>query len=443
MNIRKPVYFFLVGLRGQPLGRFYHQYLHEYQTGIPAGTTQRLLAGLLRHCRQNVPYYAKIMRDQPGSFESDPIEYLERFPILTKQDVRRNFEALKSADLPRRRWYYNSTGGSTGEPVRLIQDWEYAARSGAVSLLFSKLAGREAGESEIKIWGSSRDVTRSTESLRARLALGLENTLILNSVSMSRERMREFISILNRRRPKLIVAYVEAAYALAKFAESEGLKVVPQAAVITAAGKLYPFMREKIEAVFGCPVFDRYGSREFGDIACERPGQSGLWAAPWGNYLEIVDSEGRRVPGGVEGEILVTSLTNYAMPLIRYRIGDRGILSPSLPHEEGAGQILQEVTGRSMDLFRSQDGALINPGFFMANLYFRDWINHYQVIQKDYSMVVYKIVKEAEPPAAELAEIAAVTRKALGSDCEVVFEFVETIPPSPSGKFRFLISELS
>ena len=199
---------------------------------------------------------------------------------------------------------------------------------------------------------------------------------------MTPDRMHEFISILNISKPKLVVSYPEAIYCLAKFAENEGLSIIPQRAIMTAAGKLFPFMRRKIEQVFQCKVFDRYGSREVGDMACEIPGINGLWVAPWGNYLEIVDPEGNRVADGIEGDILVTSLTNYAMPLIRYNIGDRGVLSSPARIKDKYSQILQEVTGRSMDYFRTQNGAIINPGYFMANLYYRDWIAQYQIIQK-------------------------------------------------------------
>jgi phenylacetate-CoA ligase len=170
--------------------------------------------------------------------------------------------------------------------------------------------------------------------------------------------------------------------------------------------------------------------------------------APWGCYLEVVDDQGKRLPDGVEGEILVTSLTNYAMPLIRYKIGDRGILTAQAhdaekEHFRHGGQIVKEVIGRTMDFFKTQDGGLVNPGFFMANLYHRDWIAQYQIVQKAPQAVTYRMVKYAEPPRSEFDEIVRFTRKALGKACEVSFEFVDEIPLTASGKFRFLISEVT
>ncbi len=442
MNFRKWMYFSLVRLRGQPLGMCYHQYLHEYNIGISPDLHKMLLIKLIEHCKHHVPYYARIIESMGDEFNNNPIEYLKHFPILTKNIVRCQFDELRSTDLSQRKWYLNSTGGSTGEPVQFIQDREYAARSGAVSLLFSKLVGKEIGECEVTLWGSARDIVRSNESFPARVILKLTNTTLINSVLMTPDRMREFISILNTSKPKLVVSYAEAIYCLAKFAESEGISIIPQQAIMTAAGKLFPFMRRKIEEVFHCKVFDRYGSREVGDIACEIPGINGLWIAPWGNYIEIVDPDGNRVANGTEGDILVTSLTNYAMPLIRYKIGDRGVLSiPSGDNKHS--QAFKEVTGRMMDYFRTQNGAIINPGYFMANLYFRDWIAQYQIIQKSYENVTYRIVRYLDPPQADFDEIIKATRNAMGPNCEVIFEFVEHIPPSASGKYRFLISEVS
>jgi phenylacetate-CoA ligase len=142
-----------------------------------------------------------------------------------------------------------------GEPVILIQDRESAASAGAVKLLFSKLAGREIGEPEIELWGSTRDIATRSEKLPARLLLGLAHVTILDGFVMTPVKMRQYIAVLNRVRPKLIVAYAGAIYELARFAEREGLEVPPQAAVITSAEVLYPFMREQIEKVFQTTLY--------------------------------------------------------------------------------------------------------------------------------------------------------------------------------------------
>lgn len=445
MNLRQAAYFALVGLRGQRLGAYYRHILREDRDGIPPDTTRNLLVRLLAHCKRSVPYYAEIMRDLGDSFYDDPEEYLKRFPVLTKGIIRSRLDELKSTDLPRRKWYFNTSGGSTGEPVRFIQDWDYAARSGAITLLYSRLVGSEVGESKVQIWDSWRDITGATETWRSRFITSLTNTTLLSVFRLTPDKMREFVHIIDTRRPKLILAYPQAIYDLARFAEREGLPMSPQAAIIVSGGTLYPYMREPIERVFQCRVFDRYGSREVGDIACERPGRPGLWVAPWGNYLEIVDGDGNRVADGCSGEILVTSLTNFAMPLVRYRIEDRGVLSPVRSNGgDRHGQVLEAVLGRSYDMFVNRHGVLVESGQFMELLYFKDWVSKYQVIQRSYTHVEFRIVKtDLDLQPAELEEISTRTRVIMGDEVDVTFEFVDDIAASGSGKYRFIRSEIA
>jgi phenylacetate-CoA ligase len=444
MNLPKNFYFALVALRGQALGKYYERFLRETQEGIPPDTSRNLLIQLLTHCKQSVPYYSKIMNGVHDSFENDPVEYLKDFPFLSKEIIRGHFDELKSLDLGKRKWFTNTSSGSTGEPIYFIQDLDNAARRGAVKLLYSKLVGKEIGEPEIRLWGSIHDIKETSESIRARLITRLEHINTLDAFRMTPVVMREYIRVINTKKPKLILAYAESMYLLASFAEREGLQVLPQQAIMTSAGMLYPHMREKIERVFQCRVFNRYGSREVGDTACERPGYDGLWVAPWLNYVEIVDKDGNRVPDGTEGEILITSLTNYSMPLIRYKIGDLGILAPKIGSDHDSGiQVLQSILGRTTDSFKTKEGTLLSGGNFILILYNRDWIAKFQIIQKSLTQIIYRIVKAGiEPQPIELDDIVSKTKRVMGKDCEVLIEFVDEIPETRSGKFRFTFTEV-
>ncbi len=442
LNLRQWLYFSLVGLRGQNLSAQYQKITREYQNGIPAGTTRRGLIQLLEHCKHSVPYYSRIICELGDSYFDDPLSYLKNFPILTKDIIRDRFEDLKSSDLPRRKWFYNTSGGSTGEPARFIQDWNFSDRSGAIKLLYSKLLGREIGDPEVSLWGSVRDIAEGSEGWRVQLINKITNSTFINTFRMTAASMRACLATLNTQRPRLIVGYADALYQLARFAENEHVPVVPQVAIISTAGTLDSFMREKIEQVFQCKAYNRYGSREVGDIACELPGREGLWVAPWGNFVEIVDENGLRAPDGEPGEILVTSLSNYAMPLIRYKIGDQGILR-ARPGENQEDQVIEAVLGRVDEYFPTKDGVYIKGGYFRTILYFYDWIAQYQIVQKDYSCVLYRFVRRgSHSPQSDLDEIAAKTRQAMGQNCEVRFEFPQEILPSASGKFRFTISEV-
>ena len=194
----------------------------------------------------------------------------------------------------------------------------------------------------------------------------LANDEWLNAFRLTPDRMRAFLKKLDRRPPKLIVAYAQSIYELAQFAERDGIAVMPQAAVMTSAGTLHDFMRAAIERTFRCDVFsDKYGSREVGNIASECRHHHGLHVFPWSNYVEILDDNGLPSPIGEVGRIVVTCLTNFAMPLIRYDIGDRGLfgLEDECPCGR-KGQIIPKIMGRNVDTFIAQNGTLVDGEYF-------------------------------------------------------------------------------
>ena len=419
---------------------FYREYLQQFEEGIPADTTAVALRRLMEHARRSVPYYADSI---PGGPLPNPLEALGEMPLLTKEAIRRDSARLQSTDLQSRRWHFNTSGGSTGVPVRLVQDSAYVARAEAIELLYSHLAGRDFGQPEVRLWGSERDILEGGRGTKARIRAWGSNTITVNAFRMTREVMLDLVEMLNRRPPHLLMAYAQAAYEVAAFTEREGIAVRPQRAVMTSAGTLYPFMRERIERVFGCRVYNKYGSREVGDMACEIPQCDGLWIAPWGVHVEVVDDAGSPVPDGTEGELIVTLLTNFAMPLLRYRIGDRGALAPPGTGWNGdAARVLLRVTGRTVDAFRLPDGTVIDGEYFTHLLYFRDWVSRFQVIQRDHESILVRIVPCADRPVDAEREIVNGVLAVMGSHCRVEFEYCDQIEVSASGKYRYTISEV-
>lgn len=442
--LRKQLYYAAKALTRSRSPRIFEARLREFRLGIPSDTSAIHLKALWRHCILHVPYYAALLEKQGGdaACERDPMAMLLRLPVMTKALLRDQSEMLKSRDLQTRRWYANTSGGSTGEPVRLIQDEDYRAEASATTLLFSALAGKMPGALEVRLWGSEKDIFEGSIGWKGQLTAQLTHTVFLNAFRMTPEKMREYIGVLNDRRPRLILAYAQAIYELAQFAERENLSVTPQHAILTSAGTLYPFMKETLQRVFGCPVYNRYGSREVGDVACELPGREGLWVSPWNNLVEIVDDEGCPVPPGAEGNILVTSLTNYTMPLIRYQIGDRGILSPQGMNGL-TGQVLERVAGRITDNFRTREGRII-PGEYFIHLIGvvlnRGALKKFQILQTDYEHITLKLVS-AEGPL-DTQEMVSKIQLVMGAECKVMIEYVDDIPPLASGKYRYTISEV-
>lgn len=445
INWRKPLIIIALQITGSKTIKHLH-----WIRQISRLTSQELktiqdekLKNLLQYAYENVPYYRRILG--AARVVNNKTVNLARFsavPFLTKDIIRENFEELKPKTLVRRKWFYNTSGGSTGEPVQFIQDREYWEKEIAATLFFFSLADKDIGERELKLWGSERDILEGSIGLKAKVQNWLYNRLLLNSFMITRETMYNYIIRWNTFKPRVVWAYVDSIYEMARFIEQEKLSVYSPAAIFVTAGTLYPGLRSYIEKIMHTKVLNQYGSREVGVIACECMKQSGLHIFQWKQFIEIVDKTGNPVPAGEHGEIIVTNLENYAMPLIRYRIGDMGRISEE-QCDCGMGlMLLKEISGRITDHFLRQDGTIIHGEYFTHLFYFRPWVKKFQVVQKDFNHIEVKIEKLAEPPENELEDIKEKIKAVMGAECIVNFIFEQTIKPLRSGKMQFTVSEI-
>lgn len=405
---------------------------------------EQALAHLFTHCWGNVPYYKALFLAQ--GFSKPGEVRLNILPELTKSMIRENFERLKSTDLRQRQWFITKSGGSTGEPVSVIQDFHYRVYSEAKKQICFEWAGYEFGDSLIKLWGAEQDILLTKKSLRSRLANLLANRVTLNSFLMSPERMRHYLAVINKTKPRCVLAYAHSIYELAKFAKLEGIPVHSPQAIITTSETLYPFMRQGIEATFQCAIFDQYGSRELSCLASECNRHEGLHVNSETVCFEVVDERGQACAPGVEGDILVTSLVNQAMPLIRYRIGDRAVWQDKACACGRGLALLQKVTGRSMDCFRRADGSII-PGeyfiHFLGVVFNEGWVKQVQVIQEEYELVRVIIVpSQGAYSQKNIDEVKNIIRLVMGESCRVDVEIATQPELTKTGKFRYTVCKL-
>jgi phenylacetate-CoA ligase len=444
LPLRQLLYFGYHRLGGRSVGRVYRQLLAEDRARLSSGGEIDRLRLILLHAARKVPHYEVALGGRGREIEADPVAVLRSLPLLTRDIVDGSFDALLSTDAGRRRAVEQMSGGSTGEPVRLLQDSRFREVELAVTMLQASWSGWRFGEPEVWIWGSERDILNGNGRLRSRLANRLIGRRYFNAFQLTPDSMRECLRHLQQDPPRLIVAYAHTLDDLAAFALDEGIVIGPQQAIISTASTLHPLMRERIERAFGCRVFDQYGSREVGDIACECDHHRGLHVIPWMNFVEVVGDDGEPVEPGREGRVIVTSLCNYAMPLIRYEVGDRARLvaagEPPCPCGR-KGPRLAEVVGRIGDTFKAADGTHVASGYFIHMLFFRDFVKRFQVVQTEPSRVVYRLITSGSPSGGDLEEIARDTRAVMGEACAVDFEFPDELPASPSGKYRYTISE--
>ncbi|CAM4411253.1 phenylacetate--CoA ligase family protein [Paenibacillus tarimensis] len=411
-------------------------------------TQDAQLTKLLEHAYAHTGYYRKLF-EKHGVMAGGKIrlDRFDRLPFLTKEIMRDEFEGLKSDDLASRSWYENTSGGSTGFQAKFLQDNVYKDWAQANKVLFDEWSGRGIGDKQIRLWGSVRDLLVGKETWRTQAGRWLRNEIWLNAYNMTADRISEYVNTINRFKPVHILSYVESIYELSRYIRQKGIRVHSPRGIMTTAGVLTPEMREMIESTFNTRVFNRYGSREVGDIACECDKHEGLHISEYTHYVEIVRDDGSLAEPGEIGHIAVTQLTNYAMPLIRYRIGDMGAMSE---HRCSCGRpqrMLREVTGRESDTFYTPGGGKVHGTYFTQIFYPEQWIKQYQVVQEQIDEIEVKIVCEEGAVALNsrkdrLDAVKSSIKRAMGDTCRITFTFTDHIPATASGKYRYTISKV-
>ena len=398
----------------------------------------RDLNSLLEHAKRHVPFYRDDDR-VPGRLSS--LDQLDTLPILSKSIIREAQEDLLSDDPGQARWW-KATGGSTGQPLRfahtpLSHEWRTA-----MSLRGYAWAMAPPGSRQAYIWGVPTAARSSTQRRKEALHRWIERKQLYNCFSFTPDAMRECLAGMKRFRPDVIIAYTNAVYELARFIDAEGLQPPKVRAILCAAEKVHPTQRETIAATFGCDVFDTYGSREFMLIASECPEHHRLHVSMENLIVEVVDEAGHAVPAGETGRLLITDLHNFAMPFIRYEIGDlarRG--SGACPCGRQL-QVLDDIVGRSLDVIRTRDGRTV-PGELIPHV-MKDFpsIRRYQLVQEAVDDIRLHLVCEDTDFPTLKAQVAAKLDELIEGHLDVAIERVDHIATTPSGKHRVTVSRL-
>lgn len=384
------------------------------------------LKKIILHCWKSVPYYKSILEERKIVIDGKiNLKKFDRLPYLTKDIIRNNFEGLHTKKLGWG-WHYNTSGGSTGEPVKFIQDKYYLDWEIANKIWYKLIANQDIGEKELRFWGSERDLLEGKETLKIRFRNWLYNRREFNTFKMSEKEMFEYVKEWNKYNPSWVESYVQSIYEFAKFIEENKLEIhSPKNGILTSAGTLFPEMKETLERVSKCPVYNRYGSREVGDMAC---GRDKLKLSLWNHYLEVIDNK-----------IYVTTLNNFSMPLIRYEIGDLGKISKDKMY-------LEKVEGRVTSVVKTRNGKIIPAEFFIhfiGVVYNTGGIRKFQVIQdKIDSLIIRVVIQDKKEFESCRPKIESAIKKEIAEKCKIQWKIVKKIEPLKSGKYEYVRSEV-
>jgi phenylacetate-CoA ligase len=399
------------------------------------------LQALLGHAGQKVPYY----RDLFARIGFDPrncrsLADLAHLPFLGKPEIRANLEALKAEDA--RKLARFNTGGSSGEPLIFFIGAERVSHDVAAKWRATRWWGVDIGDPEVVVWGSPIELSAQDRlrSLRDRLM----RTELMPAFEMSEAKLDDFLARIRRRRPRMLFGYPSALSHIARHAEKRGQPMSDLGVKVAfcTSERLYDQQRQTISRVFGCLVANGYGGRDAGFIAHQCP-EGGMHLTAEDIIVEIVDKDGRVLPPGQAGEIVVTHLATGDFPFIRYRTGDVAVLAEGqCPCGRGL-PLLQEIQGRTTDFVVARDGTVMHG---LALIYVvRDLpgVAAFKIVQESLELTRVQVVVGPGLAADTRERIAAGVGARLGIGVRVEVELVPEIPPEKSGKFRYVVSKVA
>lgn len=394
------------------------------------------LQRLLHYCSDKVKYYREVFQ-QAGI---DPkkittLNDLENIPILTKGDLRDRFWDFLPSRLPECR--VTRTSGSTGIPVCLLSD-RNARKFNSAAVIRSR---RAAG---IPLFGRPILTPLKTENDPSRkphwtFLQGIHKTYYINpylDLADNTEYAARLFTKLNR---PAILGITPATRALAQKIHDGVFPALRPIAVLTTGETLHPKVRSLLESTFQTKVRDIYGCSEGGEIAWQCHHSSGYHINADNCIVEIVKGN-KPVAIGETGEVVITNLNRYAMPIIRYKNGDVARLSAETCSCSCQLPMIQEIIGRTGEDMSLPNGKTI-PWNQLKSLMTHQRIRQFQLVQENDGNLTIKYIPENSAETKQLDTLLRFRfRHLLGDSIEIMLEKTTVIQPADSGKSKLVVS---
>lgn len=398
------------------------------------------LAFILRRAATRVPYYREQWAERRRRGDQASWEQLENWPVLEKESLRKIPKAFVADDCQVSKLYHEHTSGTSGTSLSLwrgremmqmryaLHDarwvgWHGVSHRDRWAMIGGQLV-TPAGRRHPPFWVWNKAA----------------NQLYMSAYHLAPDLIPHYLDALAQYEVKYLFGYTSALAALAQGALRLGRNNLRLTVAITNAEPLFDHQRRAIADAFQCPVRETYGMTEFVAAAGEcQEGRMHLW--PEVGVVEAFDNDQPAGPGR-PGDFVCTGLLNADMLLIRYRVGDRGILA-SDDEQCGCGRslpLLTSVEGRVDDVLYTADGRAVGrlDPVFKSHLPIREA----QIIQESLQRVRVRYVPTAEYTPEAGRSIVERLQARMGA-IEVVLEQVEELPRTSNGKFRAVICNLT
>ena len=404
--------------------------LKSLNKGEVKALQERLLYEMIKYCITEIPYYKNLCSDF-GLTANDftTIEDLKKLPTLDKQTLLAQKDNFRPRNGPKP-FIVQHTSGSTGTPLSLHVDEHTYKLAMALLVDHEENHGVPFGSRRATFAGRMLKPINDMTPPFSRFNRP-ENQRLFSSYHLNEMTFPHYKNELNRFQPEELIGYPSAICNLADhYLKTDSEPGFRLKAVITNSETLLVWQREKIEFVFGCPVYDYYGTAEYVMFAGQD--QKGIYRpSPIIGISEVEVSDDSKDTG----RLLATSLTNKQMPLLRYSLGDTATLASVSEASIGA-PALRSVNGRTDDYIETLDGRLIGR----IDHIFKgvEGIREAQVVQSQAGWATIKLVAHSRASVNECGLLSNCKQR-LGEDFQATIEYVERIPRGRNGKFRSVV----
>ncbi len=400
-------------------------------------THQRARLGrLLAHARATVPHYANLPTDarDPGRFRE--------IPLLTRESLRDHADALVSSDTPaaHRVLHEANTSGSTGKHVTVKIDAISAAIGEALALRDHRWHGRDLGRKAagIRAIKSGARAPHGKHEPRWAPSTG-SGPLALLDVHTP---VRDQLAWLEREAPSYLVTYPNNAAALIAEIEDQGTEL-PDLLELGTLGEVLPAdLRESCQRVLGVPLVDAYSTVELGYVALQCPEHEHYHVQSEHVFVEILRDDGAPCAIGESGRVVATALHAFAMPLIRYDLGDYATVGAPCPCGRGL-PVIERILGRARNMLRLPDGDVLWPRYGSPVLGKLFPLRQFRLVQTGIESLVLEIVADRPLDPDEEQRLRSFVLETLGHPFSLDIAYRETIARSPGGKFEDFVCQIA
>lgn len=408
---------------------------HEYQ--------EKELRKILISAFNNVPFYNKKYSEAGftiNDLQKFTIDDLKKLPYLEKEELRQ-FGKTDLLSRKRNKGSFFTSSGSTGTPTSIYFSEKFHQKwSAAFEVRIREWAGVNRFSPRGMIGG--RKILKNAQSKPPFYRYNFfEKQTYFSAYHIGPNTIHNYLKGIIDGKVEYMTGYAMSNYLLAKEFEKAKISPPKMKAVITSSEKLTNEMRETLQRVYDCKVFDSYSGVEACGLISET--QSGqLVNSPDVGIIEVLDEKGNMVKEGESGELVSTGLLNFDQPLIRYRIGDRVCLSKKRDSDDDVYMPkIESIEGRIEDIVVGPDGRMM-VRFHSVFVDLKGLITS-QVIQETINHIILKLIVDDQYESIESENFMRIRiQNQLGAGVKVSFMYVTELPLTQSGKIKAVISKI-